>query len=246
MRFTILLPLAAASLLLSSVVALADVDNTMAPDWGGFYTGAVADANFGNTHFALPNDPHDVLLQTSSSHTSVGGGGLVGFNWQTGTTVYGIEGDLTSGDGRSSVTACTAVDGCFTPAHDSFTTLNHRKTDLTGRLRARVGWVSGGTLFFAAGGYSYADTKLSLVGLCFNAANPPVPLVFNFARSKSLSGFNLGVGAERPISEHFVLRAEYVFEDFGSQTYKGDGVEWNDRSISVRNNTLRVAVAYRF
>ena len=35
---------------------------------------------------------------------------------------------------------------------------------------ARVGWVSGGTLFFAAGGYSHASTKLSLVGSCFNAA----------------------------------------------------------------------------
>ncbi|HSM96988.1 MAG TPA: outer membrane beta-barrel protein [Rhizomicrobium sp.] len=244
MHFKFALPLAAATLLLSSAAALADGE--MTSGWGGFYAGAIADVNFGSSHFALPNDPNDVLQQTHSDHTSFAGGGLLGFNWQDGDMVYGLEADLTSGNGTSSVTACTKIDGCFTSAHDSFTTLNHLKTDLSGRVRARIGWTSGDTLFYAAGGYSYADTKLSLVGLCFNAANPTVPLVFNFARSKTLSGYNLGVGMEKPLGDGFIIRAEYVFEDFGSTTYKGQAPEWNDRSISVRNSALRVAVAYHF
>lgn len=238
------LPLAAASLLLSSAAALADAD--MTPDWGGFYAGAVADVNFGHSHFALPGDLGDVLKQTANDHTSFAGGGLLGFNWQSGAMVYGLEGDLTSGNGTSSVTACTKVDGCFTSAHDSFTTINHLHTDMSGRARARIGWMSGTTLFYAAGGYSYAQTKMSLVGLCYDAAHPATPDVFNFARRKNLSGFNLGFGAETPISEHITLRGEYVFEDFGSTTYKGAAPEWNDRSISVRNSALRVAVAYHF
>ena len=244
MHFKFALPLAAATLLLSSAAAFAD--NDMTSDWGGFYAGAIADVNFGSSHFALPGDLGDVLQQTHNDHTSFAGGGLLGFNWQDGDMVYGLEGDLTSDNGTSSVTACTKIDGCFTSAHDSFTTLNHLKTSMSGRVRARIGWTSGDTLFYAAGGYSYADTKLSLVGLCYNAANPPVPLVFNFARSKTLSGYNLGVGMEKPLGDGFTIRAEYLFEDFGNTTYKGQAPEWNDRRISVRNSALRVAVAYRF
>lgn len=238
-----LLPLAAASLLLSSAAAIAD-ETPM--DWSGFYAGAIADANFGNTHFALPGDMNDVLLQDRHKHTAFAGGGVLGFNWQSGDMVYGLEGDLTTGNGTSSVTACTKVDGCFTSAHDSFTTLNHLKTDMSGRVRARIGWTSGNTLFYAAGGYSFADTKLSLVGLCYDPANPPVPTVYNFSRKKTLSGFNLGLGMETPIAEHITLRAEYVFEDFGHTTYAGQPPEWNARSIGVRNSALRVAVAYHF
>lgn len=239
-----LLPLAAASLLLSSAAALANADS--APAWGGFYAGALADVNFGHAHFALPGDMGDVLQQTSHDHTSFAGGGLIGFNWQDGNMVYGLEGDLTSGNGTSSVTACTKVDGCFTSAHDSFTTFNRLKTDWSGRIRARIGWASGDSLFYAAGGYSFADTKMSLVGWCYDPANPPVPTVYNFARSKTLSGFNLGLGMETPVSDHITLRAEYLFEDFGDTTYKGQAPEWNDRRISVRNSALRIAVAYHF
>jgi outer membrane immunogenic protein len=185
------------------------------------------------------------LQQTSNDKTAFIGGGLAGYNWQNDNMVYGIEADATSGDGTSSVTACTVPDGCFVTTHDSFTTLNHLKTDWSARLRGRIGFVSGGSLFYAAAGYSYADTKLSLVGLCYNAATPTVPLVFNFGRSKNLSGFNIGAGMERPLGEHFVARIEYVYDDYGNNTYAGSA-EWNDRRISANNGSVRVAVAYRF
>lgn len=238
-----ILPLAAASLILSSAAAFAD-----APpygDWSGFYVGAEGGAQFGHTHFALPGDTHDALQKNSNDKTAFTGGGLFGYNFQSGNTVFGVEGDMSSGGGTSSATACTVPDGCFVTTHDSFTTLNHLKTDWSGRVRARVGFTADDMLFYAAGGYSFADSKLSLVGLCYNAATPTVPLVFNFSRSKNLSGFNLGLGIERPLGDHFVARVEYVYDDYGSTTYPGS-VEWNDRRISANNGSLRVAVAYHF
>ena len=246
MHFKKLLPLAAASVVLSSAAAFADVDTTSAAaDWSGLYIGAEGGADFGTTHFALPGDKDDVLQKTTKGKTEFVGGGLVGYNWQADNIVYGVEADATSSDGTTSVTSCNAVDGCFVTTHDSFTTLNHVKTDWSGRLRARVGFLSMGTLFYAAGGYSYADTKMSLVGLCYDAAAPTVPLVFNYARSKGLSGFNIGAGMERAFGEHFVARVEYVYSDYGSNTYPGSA-EWNDRRISSNNGAVRVAVAYHF
>jgi outer membrane immunogenic protein len=225
----------AASLLISTGAFAQD-----SGDWSGLYIGGVGGAQFGNSHFSLPGDKHDALKQSHADNTNFSGGGLVGFNFQSNNIVYGLEGDVTDGNGTQSVTACTVPDGCFTPKHDSFTTFNNLKTGVTERLRARLGISTGDMLFYAAGGYSHADTKLSLVGNCYNFADPPVPLVFNFARSRQVSGFNLGVGAEYALGSFF-LRGEYVFDDYGSGTWKGSA-EWNDRRISLSDNQLRVAV----
>lgn len=243
MRIRKLLPLTAASLIaLSSGAAMADDASV---DWSGLYIGAVANLNDNHTHFALPGDMDDVLLADRYKHTSFTGGGLVGFNWQFGSTVLGLDGDLTTGNGTSTVTACNAIDSCFTPAHDSFTTINDLKTSWSGRVRGRIGWSNGDTLFYAGAGYSFAQTKLELTGLCYDAAHPLTPDIYTFSRSELLSGLNLSMGVEHQIDEHFTARIEYVFEDFGGTTYKGEAPEWNDRRIGVKNSAGRIAVAYR-
>ena len=238
MRILSFLPASAASLLVSTA-ALADP-----ADWSGFYLGGAVGAQFGNAHFALPGDKSDALKSTHGDGTNFTGGGLAGFNFQSDNFVYGVEGEVMGGSGTSSVTACTVPDGCFVTTHDSFTTYNHLKTGTSERLRARFGLVAGDMLFFAAGGYSHADSKLSLVGDCYNSADPTVPLVFNYARSRQVSGFNLGLGAEYSLGSFF-LRGEYVFDDYGSGIWKGDGAEWNDRRISLNDNLLRAAIGIR-
>jgi outer membrane immunogenic protein len=239
MRMIRLLPALAASVLLSSAAAFADP--AMTGDWSGFYIGGVGGAEFGNAHFSLPGDKHDALQSSHGNNTNFNGGGLAGFNFQSNNFVYGIEGEVTDGDGTRSVTACAEPDGCFTSAHDSFTTFNHLKTGISEKLRARFGLAYGDTLFYAAAGYSHADTKLSLVGDCYDFADPAVPTVYNFARSRQVSGINLGVGVEYALGSFFV-RGEYVFDDYGSGTWKGDGAEWNDRRISLNDNLVRAAV----
>ena len=235
--------------LASAMIALpgaAFADDITGNDWTGLYVGADIGAQFSHAHFALPGDKGDALKQKSDDRTAFTGGGLVGYNFLSGNTLFGLEADASSGGGTSKVTACTVPDGCFVTTHDSFTTLNHLKTDWSGRVRARIGFFADAdTLVYGAAGYSFAETKLSLIGLCYNAADPTVPLVFNFGRSKNLSGFNLGVGVERQFGDHFSGRLEYVYEDFGSNTYPGS-VEWNDRRISANDGTLRAAVLYRF
>jgi hypothetical protein len=38
------------------------------------------------------------------------------------------------------------------------------------------------------------------------------------------------------------LRAEYIYDGFGHQLFRGDGAEWNDRRIAVRSSTVRIGV----
>lgn len=238
--------LASASLLLSVCATGAALAQPAAGDWSGPYVGVTAGASFERSHFALPGDLNDVLQQDKDSKTRFVGGALLGFNHQSGSTVFGLEADISSPRGTQTVTACTAIDGCWTPAHDSFTTFNYLKVKASGRLRARIGEVVGDNLFYVAGGYSIADTRLDLVGNCFNGGNPTVPLVFNFSRKKTLSGFNLGAGVEHAIGAHLIARAEVIYDSYGSQTWRGEAPEWNDRKIGVHDTDLRAAVSYRF
>lgn len=246
MRIQRLLSLAVASLALSFTAAAAQAQPAPG-DWSGAYVGLSAGGMFEHSHFNLPGDTGDVLQKDSDSRTHFVGGGLIGFNHQLSNgMVVGLEGDLNSSQGTQQVTACNAVDGCFVSTHDSFTTFNNLKIGVSGRVRARLGMASGANLFYVAGGYSVADTRLDLVGDCFNAGNPTVPLVFTYSRSKTLSGFNVGAGVEHAIGLHLVARAEVIYDGYGSQTWRGDGAEWNDRKIGVHDADLRAALSYKF
>jgi len=218
-----------------------------ATNWNGPYVGVLAGAQFGSAGFALPGDTGDVLQSDHDSKTAFTWGGMAGFNITTGGVVLGLEGDVMDANNAKTVVACTTPDGCFTSAHDSFTTYNNLKQTLNGRVRARVGIARGDNLFYVAGGYSVAKTRLDLVGDCFDPANPPVPIIFTFSRSKTLSGFNIGAGVEHAIGSHLRIRAEYLYDSYGNQTYAGDGSgEWNDRLISVHDSNLRLGVNYQF
>jgi outer membrane immunogenic protein len=214
--------------------------------WSGVYVGALGGPQWTRSHFALPGDQADALLSDHDTRSSWFAGGMLGVNYQTNGVVLGLEADAAGENSRQQVTACTVPDGCWTAAHDSFTTLNHLKERVTGHLRARAGVVGGDNLFYVAGGYSVAKTRLDLIGECFNPGDPTTPLLFNFSRKRTISGFNLGAGAERRLGRHVSIRAEYVFDDYGHQLYRGDGTEWNDRRITVRNSALRLGVSFLF
>src|SRR3954470_3192473 len=76
----------------------------VAPSWTGFYIGAmaserVADVDFTTTGVGTPlAPPNPVTAAGSFGNTSIRGGGDAGYNLQTGTFVFGIEGDVAAGN----------------------------------------------------------------------------------------------------------------------------------------------------
>ena len=132
--------IAATALLASSFVAqAADLQRpiyTKAPayveqtyNWSGFYAGIVGGGSFGDI-------------------SGYNVGGTLGYNWQTGRIVYGIEGDLsyTSNDGTLSGTALT---------EDYFAT-----------VRGRIGYAwTDRMMVFATGGYAGANISATALGL---------------------------------------------------------------------------------
>ena len=80
------------------------------------------------------------------------GGGQLGYNWQRGTWVFGLEGDIQFSNERGSGDVCT-VAGC--PAGSAVFTRDY-KLDWFGTARGRVGFLPAERiLLYATGGLAY-------------------------------------------------------------------------------------------
>src|SRR5438309_9398495 len=90
---SILLPANAADLSIprsTPVYTKAPVVASAAYDWSGFYAGAHAGYEWGSAHVI----DNGVLTENAARVNGGVGGLLAGINWQRGTFVYGLEGDI--------------------------------------------------------------------------------------------------------------------------------------------------------
>ncbi len=187
----------------------------------------------------------DNLFLTPNSVSSAGvvGGLLGGFNYQFNNIVLGLEEEVgVSGQsGRGS-----GFDGVvgvgLGPLADS-TAIS--QASWNGRLRLRAGLALGNALVYAAGGFS-ADTQKV-------AMSEPANLLVGTATNPSIKprlvrrGWNLGAGVEYAFNPNWIARAEYIYDNYGSQRYAFNSFgNWSDRRVSSTSSTVRAALEYKF
>ncbi|HBY26664.1 MAG TPA: hypothetical protein DEH75_08990, partial [Bradyrhizobium sp.] len=124
------------------------------------------------------------------------GGGTIGYNWQAGNIVYGLEADGAWADVNASATALgiTATS----------------KIDALGTARGRIGFAVDKVLFYGTGGYAWVDNKLSL-----SAGGVSV------SQSNFHSGWTVGAGIEAFIAPQWSIKGEYLYRSLGGETYFG-------------------------
>jgi outer membrane immunogenic protein len=153
-------------------------------NWSGFYIGAM-----GGYASEATSDPLGVKGGF--------GGGTVGYNWQFGTYVLGLEGDGAFAD----VSNSAATPGGVTVA---------AKVDSLATIRGRFGFAVDQVLFYGTGGLALADTKLSgTVG------------GVTLSDSQTQTGWTAGAGVEWMFTPHWSLKAEYLYRRFDSVTFFG-------------------------
>ena len=185
----------------------------VAPAWAGFYVGAhvggaladmrTTDVGYGGAGWGatFPGDKFD------NNSNGVIGGGQVGYNYQTGGFVFGVEADF-GGIGLSHATNPYGYTNYFSSIASGF------YTDATGRL----GYAAGPALFYVKGGWAYYDGSVSMtdnIGIA-----PWVCTGFTNCHSSAsgLSGWTLGGGIEYKMSPSWSVKGEYRYFDFGSVT----------------------------
>ncbi|WP_050424540.1 outer membrane protein [Bradyrhizobium tropiciagri] len=151
-------------------------------NWTGFYIGG-----FGG-----------YASEDSGNPKMEGGfaGGTVGYNWQAGNIVYGIEAD----GGWADVDA--SINGL------GFTVKS--KIDALGTARGRIGFAVDKVLFYGTGGYAWVDNKLSITTLGVTAS-----------QSNFHSGWTVGAGIEAFIAPQWSIKGEYLYRSLGGETYFG-------------------------
>jgi len=172
---------------------------TYAFSWTGFYAGVHAGLATGGGEGELKGAPW--------THTDVDldgtiYGGQVGYNYQMGSAVIGIEGTFSGAsiDGNSS---------CFL-----LNVLNCKgEVDWTATIVGRLGYAMDRAMIYALGGVAWAELNadVSFLGESISSKETHV-------------GWVAGLGVEYALSDRVSAKLEYNHMDFGSETHRLDGV----------------------
>ncbi|MBN9445031.1 MAG: outer membrane protein [Bosea sp. (in: a-proteobacteria)] len=157
--------------------------------WTGFYVGANAGYGWGNVNangFANVGDLDGFV-----------GGGQIGYNYQMGQFVLGLEADLQGADLSSG----------------NNLGLVRVKTDYFGTVRARVGFAIDRFMPYVTGGWAYGNVKTSIPALAFSND------------SSHTGGWTVGGGIEYAITNNLIAGVEYLYVDLGEKNILGAGTK---------------------
>ena len=185
-------------------------------NWTGFYAGINAGYGMGTSNWSLlpgtPIKPKGALF-----------GGTVGYNWQAGAIVYGVEGDFDWSGVKGSV-ACGPglVFNCETSSRWLTT------------FRGRVGYAFDRWLPYVTAGGAYGNVKAT--------ASLPV-LGVSSSAAKSQFGWTFGAGLEYAFLGNWTAKLEYLYVDLGSFDA---GIAPIVNNVSFKENIIRAGLNYKF
>jgi outer membrane immunogenic protein len=149
------------------------------------------------------------------------GGGQIGYNFQTGTIVLGIEGDIAGSDISQTVNGATLFGIPFTSAFTN---------DTLASLRGRAGLAYNTWLFYGTFGGGWGHDKIS-----GNVGGIP------FSSDAWLSGWSAGAGVEWALAPNWSAKFEYLHYGLGTANSFG-----TVPSGKIDIDTLKVGINYLF
>lgn len=207
-----------------------------APSWTGFYIGGHAgyawgssDGDYRGENGPIPPPPPAPAIVSYPFGLNPAGallGAHVGYNVQFGLWVIGLEGDWSW--------LFDAIDRVNDPAGSP------RYDDIqvfwTSHARGRIGYLFGNTLVYFAGGAAFASTQ----NLHYGPAGATGASWFD---TRLRTGYSLGGGFEHMFSPNWLLRLEYLFDKFGTESFTWAAGRYTNSDLTL--NTVRFGISYR-
>jgi outer membrane immunogenic protein len=161
-------------------------------DWTGFYIG-------GHVGYGWDRDKWRDAAGLNSSSTPNGflGGGQVGFNYQIGQYLLGIEGDGSWSGIKGSTTTAMGAMGA---------TIDNR-VDWTSTVTGRAGLVFDRWLAYGKGGVAFAGDRFR--------TNRYTPAIVEVTDTRV--GWTVGAGVEYAFAPAWSAKLEYNYMDFGTK-----------------------------
>jgi outer membrane immunogenic protein len=189
--------------------------------WSGFYAGwnsgsawSEHQASLGVT--AYQNGSLPVSSGAEYSPSGALGGGQIGFNWQQGRLVFGVEADA---DWSGVVDKGAAVAGTVPTLLPTSAAAATAKSELEyfGTLRGRAGYTFGRALIYGSGGFATGSVKDEL-SITNNASSGNATSAGSLSNSRTATGWAAGAGIEFALTPSWSLKTEYLHMDLGSTT----------------------------
>lgn len=146
-------------------------------------------------------------------------GGHAGYNWQFGSWVVGVEGDIAwnNADGTRSFAGPVLISA---------------QNDWLMSARLRAGYSLGQALIYATGGIAWGNFDLSIAD------------AFGSSRaSDTLFGYVVGGGLEMKIAPNWSARVEGLYYGFGESDFRIGG---GTVPVDAHTTTIRAGLTYHF
>jgi outer membrane immunogenic protein len=187
--------------------------------WAGVYAGLNAGYGFGSFRGA----PSNLFGKANGALV----GGTLGYNYQAGQVVFGVEGDY-GFDGAKNTN--------LLPGRG----IGVGTASATGKIsdmltaRGRIGYSVERALLFATGGYAGATIKGTVVDPTLGAT---------YSSSSWRNGYALGAGIEYAFTQNVSAKAEYLYTDFGKKSVFT--APWAT-NVGAHQSLVRGGVNYHF
>lgn len=190
--------------------------------WAGLYLGANVGAGWGTKEWASTS----VLTQTNYGMNGALAGGQIGYNWQAGWVVLGVEADANWADlkGKGSIWASTYYTS---------------KVDSLGTIVGRIGGTFDRALLYVLAGGAWAHQKDTFT----------IPSVYGTSSTDFRWGWTLGGGVELAFTPQWSGKIQYNYLDFGTNATTfidpRDGRGFT-LDLTQRIHTVKVGLNYHF
>ncbi len=205
--------------------------------WAGFYAGVNGGYGWANSGtVSATASPGPITVSSSFSPEGGFGGGQIGYNWQRGYFVYGLEADIEGsgikGSGSAAFNAINYANGSV-------------DVDWFGTVRGRLGLtVAGSGLLYATGGFAFGGVEDKLSTLLGAGAA-------TVSSSNTATGYVVGGGFEYLFSPKWSAKIEYQYIDLGSTSLSAESTDnrfayTKKLDADYAFSTVRLGVNYHF
>lgn len=200
-------------------------------NWSGFYVGG--HFGYGWAFPEITEDAFGTKVVNPPRPRGILGGAQLGYNWQVGSWVFGLEGDYTWSDikGSSNVVAPAGI-------------LNAEGLpDSLATFAGRFGYAHERLLFYVKGGAAWMSEDFKQLSVTV-----PICVGTPCTGSNKTWGWAVGVGGEYAFDPHWSVRLEYSFLDFPSNEHviTSNGASTNSFHLTRTFDLIKFAINYRF
>lgn len=227
MKTYLLSSIAALSLVVAGAASAADLPSRKGPvvapvyapvfTWTGFYVGGNAGYGFGQ----VDSTNLGVIGQYDDPDGFVGGG-QIGYNYQYGQFVFGLEADFQGADLKSR----SALIASGVRASNE---LNY-----FGTVRGRIGYAFDRFLPYVTGGFAYGNVN--------NKITTPFA---TFTNDNTQYGYTVGAGLEYAFTNNWSAKIEYLYTDLSKESINVPGGTFN-QEVATKFSVVRAGLNYKF